>query len=318
MYCDSTGELRHAGSSQISQLRNHARRSPEDASIEERSEKWTAYALALSKADQTISWEAEWQCSGEAMAITSLHDELTLVLVVLAASWRQTGRYYASDILLQEAEQQTPLTKKAISAFRQSAAIAQYTAEHHLSSEQPFDTARNPLLHKATARCLAALAHAEQQALLAHLACLGNKGNVLGSLHVGASGLFLSADQELRAAAWESQAELLAPYVKLSAALQLSRAHLSTAFKLEDEGEPAKAWGHALEAVKIFTEAEPLWKMHKEWEEAVAAEKVAFDAAVLHFKSSTAQFAYSNVPARPEDLSLPAGKSQPIAEFQLA
>ena len=58
--------------------------------------------------------------------------------------------------------------------------------------------------------------------------------------------------------------------------------------------------------------------MHKEWEEAVAAEKVACEATVLHFKSSTAQYAYSNVPAKPEELCLPAGKFQPITDFQLA
>ena len=75
---------------------------------------------------------------------------------------------------------------------------------------------------------------------------------------------------------------------------------------------------HLQEAAKIFEEAEPLWKMHTEWKEAVAAEKVAFDTAVLHFKSSTAQHAYSNTPAKLEELSLPKGKTQPIPEFQLA
>lgn len=49
------------------------------------------------------------------------------------------------------------------------------------------------MLHKASARALAALAHAEAQAMVAHLAVLGNKVNILGCLHVGAAGAILGS-----------------------------------------------------------------------------------------------------------------------------
>ena len=69
----AAGELRQSGNAQVSQLRDHARRSPEDASIEERSQKWTAYALSLSKADSAVRFASSYanQCATWQPALAS-------------------------------------------------------------------------------------------------------------------------------------------------------------------------------------------------------------------------------------------------------
>ena len=63
-------------------------------------------------------------------------------LLLTSWLWRQSGRYYASDMLLQEDEQQQVLTKKAIGTFKQSAAISQYVVRHHLEGESAGYTTR--------------------------------------------------------------------------------------------------------------------------------------------------------------------------------
>ena len=69
------------------------------------------------------------------------------------------------------------------------------------------------------------------------------------------------------------------------------------------------------ESLEIFKEAKPLWQAHEPWSQAVAAERMAVDTAVLHFKSVTEQVALRGSPSKAG--ALPAGRVNPVPDFDL-